>query len=232
MPVRTRLFFLSFLALVALALGLFLGVGSGQVVATEELQDPASREESQRVRELAELRDATSKTYELANGQMEWVTNGDVVHYQDATGVWKDIDNSLVADTKQIDGTDWAYRNAAHEYTVRFAREACDATLVQIEQEGKSIAFTPVDVKQAEGAKGLQSPSEALADMAVAENVLAYPELYPGVDFIYEPTGTCVKEYVVLRDSRCPEPVRLRLPPRRGHRQRIRWPYHLLGREG
>ncbi len=200
MRFRIRSLLVSSILLVALGLCAVLGVGSTRVAAAEGAPDTLSQQEPPRVREMVELRDATSKTYELQNGQVEWVTNGDVVNYQDADGVWREVDNRLVAETNEVDGIDYAYRNAAHIYTARFAREAGGACLVDVEYKGKSIAFGPTGAKQSEGVTGLRIGSQALSNTTVADNALGYPDLFPQVDLVYAATGTGVKESVVLKD--------------------------------
>ena len=191
---------------------LFLVFGSGGLgdanaaEGAEDLSQPSGVEafpraqEPERLREVVELRDADSRTYELATGQMEWVSNGSPIHYQDSAGRWQEIDNGLTADSVRVGGVDYAYRNAANSSTVRFGAETSE-TQVRVEHEGKSITFGPTGARRAGARKDADLGTGALAYMAVSENCISYCELYPGVDMIYEPTGTGVREYLVLKNA-------------------------------
>jgi len=80
-----------------------------------------------RVKELVELRTATSKTFQLADGKREWVGYAEAVHYQDASGAFREIDDRILSEARQMDGVDYLYRNGANAYTVWFAAEAADS---------------------------------------------------------------------------------------------------------
>jgi hypothetical protein len=157
--------------------------------------------EPQRVRELTESRTASSKTYELVDGRQEWVGYGQAVHYKDTQGFWQEIDNSVVADSMQLDGTGYAYRNGANSYTVRFQAKAGGARLVRIDYDGKSIAFGLVGARQSEGAKKTDAGNKTLTEMTYGESCLTYSEVCPRVDLVYEPKTYGVKEYLLLKES-------------------------------
>lgn len=46
--------------------------------------------EPQQIREIIELRDATSKTYDLGEGRREWVGYSEAVHYRDNSGSYQE----------------------------------------------------------------------------------------------------------------------------------------------
>ncbi len=152
-----------------------------------------------RVRELSELRTDRSKTFELADGQREWVGYGEAVHYRDASGAYQDIDDSIVTDAKQIDGSSYSFRNGANAFTARFGADAADPRLIMIEYQGASIAFGPAGAKASVATETADVKSEALADMTYGENLVGYPEVYPGIDLFYELKTYGVKEYLTLR---------------------------------
>jgi hypothetical protein len=188
--------------LVVLVLGSASGASAGDPSASagkEVSATPASLPEATVVRELTELRTEKSKTFELSDGQRELVCYGEAVHYEDASGVYQDIDDSIVTDARQIDGSTYAFRNGANAFTARFGASATDPRLVMIEYQGTSIAFGPAGARGAAAKKTTDVKSEALTDMTYGENLVGYPEVYPGVDLFYELKTYGVKEYLTLR---------------------------------
>jgi hypothetical protein len=195
---RARTKCLIVLGLLLVCTGALIGTLAAPAVATDEPQD---LQQPQRVREITELRDTTSKTYELADGSREWVGYAEAVHYKDSSGLFQEIDNSIVSEDKQVDEADYAYRNAANCYTARFGPKADGGHLVNIESRGKSIAFGPAEVKASDAVMTADFGSRALTDMTYGESCLGYREVYQGVDLAYEPKTYGVKEYLVLRQA-------------------------------
>jgi len=159
--------------------------------ATEQVP---SALQAARVEELVNLRTVESKTYELADGQREWVGYTEPVHYKDAGGVFQDIDNSIVSESKRIDGIDYAYRNAANAYTVRFAAKGDTSRLVTVESDDKSLSFGLAEAKAANVEKTTDIASSALSEETYAESVIMYRDSLPGVDLVYQPRSSGVKE--------------------------------------
>lgn len=166
--------------------------GPSGIVDLGDWDDP------RRTRELVGLRDARSKTYELATGQLEWVSTDEIIHYKDVSGAWQEIDNRIISEGKRAHGVAYAYRNAANSHVVRMAASAGGERMIQIERDGKSLAFGPAGADRSRSVKGAATTSKVLSDLAVAEHCVTYPDLYPGVDLVYESTSTGVREYLVL----------------------------------
>jgi hypothetical protein len=193
---RTRSVGFTAVALLLACTAVFAGSRGDASAAADELQRP------QRVREIMELRTISSKTYELADGARQWVGYGEAVHYTDGNGSLQDIDNSIVTEAKQIGVTDYVYRNAANAYTARFAAMADRAKLVDIEFRGTSIAFGPVAAESSGAAKTTDFASKALSEMAYAEDCVAYRDIYPGIDLLYQAKTYGVEEYMVLKEPK------------------------------
>lgn len=159
----------------------------------------AAADEPPRV-EITELRDSTSKTYQLSDGRYEWVGYPEAIHYLDSSGAFQDIDNSIVAEDKQIDGARYVLRNAANQYTVRFGATTADSPLVNMESRGASIGFDPVNSGPSSAIRPDTFLSKVLSDSAVPQNSVAYHEIYPGTDLFYEAKTYGVKEFIVLNE--------------------------------
>jgi hypothetical protein len=188
-----------------------LAPGESEAVATpgepeQGLNLPAITESQPSVpqaaptRELTDLRTADSKTYELADGSREWVGYSEPVHYKDANGAFQEIDNTVISKMAQLDGTDFAYRNAANEYTARFGPNAGSDPLVRIEHDGHVLSLGLVDAKASEADRSLKFAGRILSAIAYAPDCVVYPHVYPGVDLIYEAKSNGVKEYLVLKE--------------------------------
>ena len=152
-----------------------------------------------RVKELTGLRTEISKTYELSDGNRELVCYGEAVNYKDANGVFQEIDDSIVNDSKQINGSTYNYRNGANAFTAWFGANASDTGLVKMEYQGTSIAFGPVGAKASASVKTADVKSQTLSDMTYGENLVSYPGVFPGVDLFYEIKTYGIKEYLTLR---------------------------------
>ncbi|MHB1344414.1 MAG: DNRLRE domain-containing protein [Thermoleophilia bacterium] len=155
--------------------------------------------EPQQKREIVELRDAASKTYDLGEGRREWVGYSEAVHYRDSSGHYQEIDNTVVPQGTQIDGVDYELRNGANEYTARFAAKTVETGLVRLDYRGKSISFGPVKAQASDVAVTADVASEMLRKMTYGQSLVAYPEIYPGVDLFYEVKSAGLKEYLVLQ---------------------------------
>jgi hypothetical protein len=207
---RRRTFSFMVLALLLLCTAVFLDNRSEAAAIPNESQqaqdsrgtterEPAAPQAAQ-LQEITGLRTADSKTFELADGNREWVGYTEPVHYKDGSGTFQEIDNSIVGENRQIDGANFAYRNAANEYTARFGATANATDLVSIEHEGNSVVFGPVGVKASNVKKSVEPGSRVLSGMAYAADCVTYPDVYPGIDLVYEAKTNGIKEYLVLRE--------------------------------
>lgn len=128
--------------------------------------------------ELVARRTATSRTYALPDGTFPTEAFAGPIHYRDADGAWRRIDNRLVPSSRP----GYAYENAANSYTLYLPEDVAD-TPVRIESNDHWVEF------ELHGASG--SPTAAGAE-AVYDGVL------PGVDVVYEARPSGVKEAFVL----------------------------------
>ena len=207
---RRRIFLVTAVCLLLVCTAVFLDSGPSAKAAAGETEaaqtTPGATEQvpstpqAARVKELVNLRTVESKTYELADGQQEWVGYTEPVHYKDASGVFQDIDNSIVSESKQVDGIDYAYRNAANAYSVRFAAKGNALGLVSIESEGRSVTFGPVGVQSPGVAKTAPQASKVLSEETWGESLIQYADALPGIDLVYQPRSAGIAEYIVLKE--------------------------------
>ncbi len=152
-----------------------------------------------RVKEIKELRNRKSKTYEMSDGSFQSILYSEDVHYKDLDGEYQIIDNSIISEDKQIgrEKHTYQFRNSSNSYTARFSNN--DSTYpVCVEYEGTSISFG------LEGAKINQFRKNVLPKIKNAHqyfernNVVMYQNVYPSIDLVYEADSNGIKEYIIL----------------------------------
>jgi len=89
-----------------------------------------------RLGELVGRRTRTSMTIRQADGSLKTVLSAGAVHYQDSTGAWKRIDNTL------IDSMDagYAYRNKANSFRASF-KAALGGEHLQVSTAGRNFGL-------------------------------------------------------------------------------------------
>lgn len=159
----------------------------------------AASDEPTRVAEIAELKNRNSNTYQLSNGDCEWVGYMVDVNYLDHDGKYRSIDNSVINEIANINNVNYLFRNAANSYTVRYADNAANAYIVNMEYQGKSVSFGLMNA-QTTNAEKIEKPlNNILAELiADTQASVEYKDVYPGIDIIYESKEDSIKEYIVL----------------------------------
>lgn len=125
-------------------------------------------------------RAARSTVYKNADGSQTAVFADDDVNYQDAAGAWQAIDNSVVTDTTTGDLV-----NKANGWQVRFGDSSTGLSFKRSPKAAGVVVFTPVG-------SGLSKPKGSGSQVT-------YSEVWPGVDLMYELSGSAVKETVLIR---------------------------------
>jgi RHS repeat-associated protein len=130
--------------------------------------------------ELPTLRTATSRTYETSSGYEAQVFSGPV-DYQDTSGAWQKIDDSLVSD-----GTG-GYKVKANGYSLDLPASLASPITV-----GKGAAQLSLRLQGAGGT------------LSVAGATATYRGALPGVDVAYSAEATQVKETLTLASAAAP----------------------------
>ena len=169
------------------------------VLMVTSMSAMAASNESQRVGEVTELRESNSKTYQLSNGEYEWVGYQEDIHYLDQNGKYQEIDNRIVADNTKVNDVNYAYKNAANSYSVRYADNAANAYLVNMEYQGNSVSFGLADAKASNAMKTEKVDSNILSELvADPQASIVYKDAYLGIDLMYESKAYGIKEYIIL----------------------------------
>lgn len=141
---------------------------------------PAIDKSGADAKEIVGLRTRTSMTL-LARQGYELVTYPGSIHFQDASGAWRDIDNRLV--TTHQPG--YAYQNLANSYAAYFPTDI-GSRPVDFKLGTASVAFVLV------GANGRA---------VVSSNTVTYANVFPGVTVEYSAMNDALKETLSLQNA-------------------------------
>ena len=125
-------------------------------------------------------RSTYGNVYRLADGSKRLMGTTEPINFQDANGLWHEIDNTLVS------AGNGRYRNLANEFHVTFGATGAATELLTVEFEGKSLSF------------GLQGAADVIPTVSGAD--ITYPEILPNADLTFQVRGELVKELLVLKE--------------------------------
>jgi RHS repeat-associated protein len=134
--------------------------------------------------EVPRLRTRNSRTYRTPEGFLEAEVAAGPINYQDTSGAWQPIDNTLVATSTP----GYAWENKADRYRVLLPANLADAP-VRIERGSAWISFQPVGADSQGTASG---------------NTVTYRDVFPGVTISFAAIGDEVKEQIVLANAGVP----------------------------
>ena len=146
----------------------------------------AFAEEAKVVGELLELREASSKTYELSDGTYQFVGYAEDIHYQDEKGELADIKTELIdTDYKHGDSV-YKYKNAAHSFDLYFADAVQGGYPVLLDAGGYTVALGFQKGSDAKANRVNNLPKEHEINAFIEENsFVTYEEVFAGVDMLY-----------------------------------------------
>ncbi len=181
----------------------------------EEVQDSNSQETAVIVGEVVSERETYSKTYAMSDNSKMTVYYSAPVHYETDDGSLAEVDNSLV---KSENG----FKNAANSYTAEF-KTGEDAGNVSFTEEDYEIGFTMLtenessiqvdgdslaelereDAEEDQNTVSAQEIEDALFGHVIKESSIKYVGFDGGVDLEYTPTGSGLKENIILNEKGC-----------------------------
>lgn len=143
-----------------------------------------SRQGTAGLQEMASLRTRTSDTYLTASGAYQTVVSAGSMNYQDTSGAWQPIDDTLVPSS--VSG--YAYQNKANAYTLLLPADAGGAP-VKVTAGGQWVSYSLA------GATGPARVSGAMA---------TYASVLPAAAVSYTAEPDLVKESLVLSGPAAP----------------------------
>ena len=168
-----------------------------------EMGNPS--EDAKRLYEIEELREKSSKTYQLSDGNYQYVGYAEDIHYEDVDGSLKEINNAIM-DRPAKEG--YTYSNTANAWRTYFADSLCEKNAVVIEKDNCKISFSMVDAKiQSKVTKSrIMDKADSIFDEVLADDnrAVVYKDALPNVDIAYKVRTRGLKEDIILRDASAP----------------------------
>lgn len=174
------------LTLLILLLAFGLSTASGEDAAEEVSAAPAP----QVVSEVVEKRNATSRTFELSNGQLETRLFQAPVNYRDENGVWKPIGQEL------HEAADGSVTNGPNSFDVRLP-ENLDQAPATVSVGDAWVSDMPIGL-------GIAPPE-------VRQGDASYEAADGSAEFQFSGLANGIKENIVLADPSAPSTYRFKL---------------------
>ena len=157
-------------------------------------------------KEVTQQRTHNSKTFDLGRGAYQTVIYPETVHFKDAEGQWKEIDNRL--EEARNEQGEAILRNQSNVLTMEFARQTGKAPLVCVSnKKGQKIAWNIQNQNEDVKAKPIcenccdtGDEDACRADLSHVETELHYKEILPNVNVICRMQGMMFKDDIVMEN--------------------------------
>ena len=157
-------------------------------------------------KEVTQQRTHNSKTFDLGRGAYQTVIYPETVHFKDAEGQWKEIDNRL--EEARNEQGEAILRNQSNVLTMEFAKQTGKAPLVCISnKKGQKIAWNIQNQNEHVEAKPIcenccdtGDEDACRADLSHVETELHYKEILPNVNVVCRMQGMMFKDDIVMEN--------------------------------
>lgn len=157
-------------------------------------------------KEVTQQRTHNSKTFDLGRGAYQTVIYPETVHFKDAEGQWKEIDNRL--EEARNEQGEAILRNQSNVLTMEFAKQTGKAPLVCVSnKKGQKIAWNIQNQNEHVKAKPIcenccdtGDEDACRADLSHVETELHYKEILPNVNVICRMQGMMFKDDIVMEN--------------------------------
>lgn len=178
---------------------------------TENTGTAKNNSEPEILSEITEKREENIKHFIMSDGTFMVARYAEPVHYQDESGIWIDIDNTVTeaeatANQAELFGTDKIYTTSNLAKNIVFAEKSNSNALVSYEAKDYSISFNYQSAKNSK-IKIVEDKTEFTGNDAyltlpnVSEEVI-YEDIFKNVDLQYIVSPTELKENIILRNSK------------------------------
>lgn len=157
-------------------------------------------------KEVTQQRTHNSKTFDLGRGAYQTVIYPETVHFKDAEGQWKEIDNRL--EEARNEQGEAILRNQSNVLTMEFAKQTGKAPLVCVSnKKGQKIAWNIQNQNEHVKAKPIcenccdtGDEDACRADLSHVETELHYKEILPNVNVVCRMQGMMFKDDIVMEN--------------------------------
>ena len=201
---------LSFLMIVTVIPSIAVFAEGKDAISSNSAIDIDTKKETEKepefVTELSEKRTLNEKYFLMDDGSITVAQYNQPVHFADADGAMKDIDNSLVEVTDTA--TDKKlYKNKSNSFNVSFSKEIDNGDLAFLEKDEYKIAWS-LEQNNITTAKKIESEKTVNKKVDELENIISsieYDDVFDSTDITYVTNANGVKENIVLKDENAPK---------------------------
>lgn len=162
-----------------------------KAVAEETIEIPQEEKEAEIVNEIEERREENVKHFRMSDGSVMAAVYPEAVHKEE-NGKFVDIDNTLVEDGD-------SYQNANGIMDIRFSKKPKQNKMVQLRLENYEISFGIEKAKNKSIKIKEQGKAKSKQEVVKNSSAAIYPEVFSGIDLVYDLTGAKLKESLVLK---------------------------------
>ncbi|MBR4724127.1 MAG: hypothetical protein IK072_05305, partial [Clostridia bacterium] len=165
-----------------------------------------SEKEPEIICELSEKRALNEKYFLMDDCSITVAQYGQPVHFVDANGAMKDIDNSLV-EIIDTDNDKKLYRNKSNSFSVSFLAESGDSELAFMEKGENKISWSLKEnnVSSAKSSKSGSNSDKKTTELENITSCIEYDDVLDSTDITYVTNANGVKENIVLKDENAPK---------------------------
>ena len=160
-------------------------------------------------KEMTEKRTRSSKTFDLGRGARQFVLYPQSVHYEDESGTWEDIDNSLKL--RKGKAGEAAFVNQAGPLAIQFAQMADAKQLIRIEdRKGSHLSWSVqgidqvMGIMQKEKATRTADEDERRRRLPKQSSSVLYENVFTDTDLVCRLQGESFKDDICLKSINAP----------------------------
>ena len=160
------------------------------------------------ITEYPDKRSENSKTFLMSDGTFLAASYKEPIHFQDRSGDWQDIDNTLQVANSKVAETAQQLENKAGSMKVSLSKIMRPTNAVTVKAGSNTISW---GLDGAAAAKSRVVPQRALLtaeskndqflNLKKLSNELVYSNAYPNVDVQYLISSSSVKENIILKSK-------------------------------
>ncbi|MGN0178101.1 MAG: DNRLRE domain-containing protein, partial [Monoglobaceae bacterium] len=158
--------------------------------------------------EDTERRDSdNTKYFKMSDGTVKAAMYNSPVLYQDESGKWLDIDNTLISSDENSDDESLdfkGYETKKNKFKVKFATNSNQNKLVNMKMDKYSVSFSLIGKDKKNSSSMKQEKKAKIEDLTVASNVcqkVYYENIITDTNIEYIVDGSGVKENIVVKNA-------------------------------
>ena len=149
------------------------------------------------------------KYFKMSDGTTKVATYNQAVQYQDANGVWKDIDNTLISSSEE-DSTDDdfkydGYENKSNRFKIKFAKNSKQSKLMSLKLDDYALSFSLLNKSKSIFSSKMKEKDKPQKisdlDLQNTTQTVYYEDIISNTDIEYTISGESIKENIIVKNE-------------------------------